>query len=203
MTKLELWGRYKKYLSSVPECGLLLDISRMNFTDDYFDRMESKIQKAFRGMGALESGAIANPDERRRVGHYWLRAHELAPTPEIRRSIKATIRSIKEFSTRVHKGSILAPKRRVFSKALVIGIGGSALGPQFVSHALRTSRDPMKLHFFDNTDPDGMDLVLRDIGENLSRTLPIVISKSGGTKETRNGMIEAKAAYQAKGLDFG
>jgi len=203
MTKLELWGRYKKYLSSIPECGLLLDISRMNFSDDYLDRMETKMQKAFRDMGALESGAIANPDERRRVGHYWLRAHELAPTPEICRSIKATIRSIKDFSTRVHTGSILAPKRRAFSKALVIGIGGSALGPQFVSHALRTSRDPLKLHFFDNTDPDGMDLVLRDIGENLSRTLTIVISKSGGTKETRNGMIEAKAAYEAKGLDFG
>jgi glucose-6-phosphate isomerase len=202
MTKLELWGRYKKYLSSVPECGLLLDISRMNFPDDYLERMESKIQKAFRDMGALESGAIANPDEKRRVGHYWLRAPEFAPTPEITRNIKATIRSIKDFSNRVHAGNILAPKRRAFSKVLVIGIGGSALGPQFVSQALRTSRDPIKLHFFDNTDPDGMDLVLREIGENLSRTLTVVISKSGGTKETRNGMMEAKVAYQAKGLDF-
>jgi len=174
----------------------------MNFDDFFVDRMETNIQNAFRDMGALESGGIANPDEKRRVGHYWLRAPELAPTPEICRSIKATIRSIKDFSNRVHTGNIRAPKRRAFSKVLVIGIGGSALGPQFVSHALRTSRDSMKLYFFDNTDPDGMDLVLRDIGENLSRTLTIVISKSGETKETRNGMIEAKAAYEAKGLDF-
>ncbi|HZI09154.1 MAG TPA: glucose-6-phosphate isomerase, partial [Myxococcus sp.] len=28
------------------------------------------------------------------------------------------------------------------------------------------------------------------------------ISKSGGTKETRNGMLEAERAYQTKGLDF-
>ena len=202
MTKLELWGRYKKYLCSVPECGLLLDISRMNFPEDYFDRMESKTQKAFRDMEALESGSITNPDEKRRVGHYWLRAPEIAPTPEIARSIKATIRSIKDFSNRVHVRKTLAPKRRGFSKVLVIGIGGSALGPQFVSHALKTSRDPMKLYFFDNTDPDGMDLVLRDIGENLSRTLTVVTSKSGETKETRNGMMEAKAAYEAKGLNF-
>jgi glucose-6-phosphate isomerase len=174
----------------------------MSFPDDHFDRMESKIQKAFRNMGALESGAIANPDENRRVGHYWLRAPELAPTPEITHNIRAAIRSVKDFSNRIHTGTLLAPKRRPFSKALVIGIGGSALGPQFVSQALRTSRDPIHLHFFDNTDPDGMDVVLREIGANLSRTLTIVMSKSGGTKETRNGMMEAKAAYQAKGLDF-
>jgi glucose-6-phosphate isomerase len=31
----------------------------------------------------------------------------------------------------------------------------------------------------------------------------LIISKSGGTPETRNGMIEAKAAYDAAGLDFG
>ena len=202
MTKLELWKRYKKYLSSVPELGLRVDISRVNFPDDYFDRMEAKIQKAFRDMEALESGAIVNPDEKRRVGHYWLRAPEFAPTPEITRDIKATIRSIKDFSNRVHTGNILASKRRKFSRALVIGIGGSALGPQFVSQALKTSNDSMKLHFFDNTDPDGMDLVLKEIGKDLSKTLTIVSSKSGGTKETRNGMLEAKAAYQARGLDF-
>src|SRR5690606_14969045 len=43
-----------------------------------------------------------------------------------------------------------------------------------------------------------------DIGaKRLSKTLAVVISKSGGTPETRNGMIEAKAAYDAAGLDFG
>jgi glucose-6-phosphate isomerase len=31
----------------------------------------------------------------------------------------------------------------------------------------------------------------------------LVISKSGGTPETRNGMLEAKAAWEAAGLDFG
>jgi glucose-6-phosphate isomerase len=37
----------------------------------------------------------------------------------------------------------------------------------------------------------------------LDRTLVLVISKSGGTPETRNGMLEAKAAWEAAGLDFG
>jgi glucose-6-phosphate isomerase len=57
-------------------------------------------------------------------------------------------------------------------------------------------------YFFDNTDPDGMDKVLAKIGSNLGRTLVIVISKSGGTKETRNGMLEAERAYTAAGLKF-
>jgi glucose-6-phosphate isomerase len=79
------WERYKKYLNFNPEIGLMVDISRMRFPEDYFDRMESSIQKAFQDMEAIESGAIANPDEKRMVGHYWLRAPELAPRREITR----------------------------------------------------------------------------------------------------------------------
>src|SRR5204862_6132468 len=41
------------------------------------------------------------------------------------------------------------------------------------------------------------------IGDDLAHTLTVVISKSGGTKETRNGMLEAAAAYERAGLNFG
>src|ERR1043166_185374 len=91
-----------------------------------------------------------------------------------------------------------------FANLLLIGIGGWALGPQFVSHALSDpGKDKLRLYTFDNTDPDGMDRVLADIGSGLGKTLCLVISKSGGTKETRNGMLEAKTAYERAGLDFG
>jgi glucose-6-phosphate isomerase len=85
---------------------------------------------------------------------------------------------------------------------LVIGIGGSALGPQFVADALSSPKDLMKPYFLDNTDPDGMDRVFAELGTELARTLVVVISKSGSTKETRNGMLEAAAAYRAAGLNF-
>ena len=63
------------------------------------------------------------------------------------------------------RGPSPGPKGR-FRHLLVIGIGGSALGPQFVCHALgRPGRDRMKVHFFDNTDPDGMDYVLAGLGD--------------------------------------
>ncbi len=202
MDSIELWERYKKYLNVNPDLGLTVDISRMNFPEDYFDGMEPRIQKAFMDMDALESGTIANPDERRMVGNYWLRAPDLAPKPEIRQEIKDTLHSIKNFAQEVHSGRMKAPNKRFFSRLLIIGIGGSALGPQFVSRVLGTSKDSMKPFFIDNTDPDGIDLVLEEMGESLSETLILVISKSGGTIETRNGMVEAKAVYESKSLPF-
>ena len=60
----------------------------------------------------------------------------------------------------------------------------------------------MTLYFFDNTDPDGMDRILESLSDSLGITLCIVISKSGGTKETRNGMLEARNAYEKAGLNF-
>ena len=41
------------------------------------------------------------------------------------------------------------------------------------------------------------------MGDGIASTLVIVISKSGGTKETRNGMLEAQAQFEKAGLDFG
>ncbi len=197
-----LWERYKKYLCVCPSIGLTLDVSRMNFADDYLDRMEPQIQKAYQAMDALESGAIANPDENRMVGHYWLRSPECAPLPEIRKEIEDTLQAIKDFTFVVHAGKIYPRKRARFTRFLSIGIGGSALGPQFIADALGTPKDRMQAFFLDNTDPDGIDRVLSHIGNDLEDTLTIVISKSGGTTETRNGMLEVAAAYRKANLSF-
>jgi glucose-6-phosphate isomerase len=202
MNDKALWDRYKKYLCECPSIGMTLDISRMNFADDYLARMEPDIQRAYAAMDALESGAIANTDENRMVGHYWLRAPGLAPSPEIRREIEDTIKAIKDFTFTVHAGKIFPRKRARFTHLLIIGIGGSALGPQFISNALGTTADKMKPHFLDNTDPDGISRVLAEIGDDLTDTLTVVISKSGGTVETRNGMIEVADAYKKANLSF-
>jgi glucose-6-phosphate isomerase len=202
-TKLEWWKRFQKYYSEFPALGLTLDLSRMKVDDAFFAAMEPRIQQAFADMAALEKGAIANPDENRMVGHYWLRNPALAPTPEIREAIEESLLKIKDFSAKIHTGKIHGAGGP-FKNFLLIGIGGSALGPQFVATALGDPRtDKLKPFFFDNTDPDGMDRVLATIGTELNRTLCIIISKSGGTKETRNGMLVAKAAFDNSGLDFG
>ena len=201
MDTTALWTRYQDTLCHCPEIGLWLDISRMNFPDDFFTTLEPVVQKALYSMEQLEAGAIANPDENRMVGHYWLRAPELAPSPPMRREIEETVRSVSAFAAEIHAGRLLAPNGQPFKKFLVIGIGGSALGPQFVADALGGTADAMTPFFLDNTDPDGMDRVFSQIG-TLSDCLVIIISKSGSTKETRNGMLEAKAVWQRAGLDF-
>jgi glucose-6-phosphate isomerase len=174
----------------------------MKFPDDLFEKMRSQIEHAFAAMQELEAGAIANPTEKRMVGHYWLRNPALAPTSQIKSEIEDTIGRIKAFAEDVHAGRITAENGRRFKHLLHIGIGGSALGPQFVSAALGSPDDPMDIFFFDNTDPEGFDRVFERIGEGLPETLVIVVSKSGGTKDTRNGMLEAEAKFAAKGLRF-
>jgi glucose-6-phosphate isomerase len=197
-----LWDRFRTYLCEA--AGIALDPSRINFSPSFFDEMRPKLERAFRMMAELEAGAIANPDEKRMVGHYWLRDPARAPHADIGREIRATLAAIKRFAKGVHSGRIRPKKARRFTRVLVVGIGGSALGPQFVSRALGDpSRDRLRPHFFDNTDPDGIDVVLRQIGDDLRETLTVVVSKSGGTPDTRNGMLEAQHAYEARRLDFG
>ena len=201
-TPEQLWQRFQRHYSEFPSLRLALDLSRMNFGDDFLTTMQPRLAKAFTAMAALEKGAIANPDEKRMVGHYWLRNPALAPSADLAREITTTLAAVEKFTQEVHAGAVLGaggPFRRV----LVVGIGGSALGPQFVANALgQPDCDRMTVQFFDNTDPDGMDKVLAAIGGDLDRTLTVVISKSGGTKETRNGLLEAKAAYERAGLRF-
>lgn len=191
-----LWERFQQYYVENTDLGVSLDISRMRFTEEWLAGKEAAAQKAFTDMIALENGAIANPDEKRMVGHYWLRAAELAPTKELQDEIVGCYASIRQFALEIHRSG-------KFSDVLVIGIGGSALGPQFVADALGTSADKMRLNFFDNTDPQGIDRVLEGLAHRLDHTLVVVISKSGSTAETRNGMLEAEAAYKKAGLDFG
>jgi len=136
MDNAMLWERYKKYLCECPSINMTIDISRMNFSEDYFARMEPAIQKAYDAMDALESGAIANPDEDRMVGHYWLRTPNLAPKPEICRQIEDTLLAIKSFSQSLHAGTVRPQNGERFTRLLSIGIGGSALGPQFIADAL-------------------------------------------------------------------
>jgi len=202
MASSSLWQRFQQYFLRYDDLDFSIDISRMKFPDDFFDRMRPKIDKAFAAMRDLEAGRIANPDEKRMVGHYWLRKPALAPNSELRTDIEKTNAQIKKFAADVHSGKIKGGRGEKFRYVLSIGIGGSALGPQFIADALGTAEDAMDIYFFDNTDPDGFDRVLDKIDNELARTVVVVISKSGGTKETRNGMLEAEARFKAAGLDF-
>src|SRR3954468_22334113 len=170
MASSSLWPRFQKYFLRYDDLDFSIDISRMRFADDFFDRMNPLVEKAFTAMRELESGAIANPDENRMVGHYWLRNSKLAPSAELRADIDDTNARIKQFAADVQAGKIAPEKGGKFKHVLLVGIGGSALGPQFIADALGNASDPLNIYFLDNTDPDGFDRVFARIGDHLAHT---------------------------------
>jgi transaldolase/glucose-6-phosphate isomerase len=68
-----------------------------------------------------------------------------------------------------------------FTDAVVLGMGGSSLGPEVIAETFGQTPGFPKLHVLDSTDP----AQVRAMGSavNLAKTLFIVSSKSGGTTE--------------------
>ncbi len=192
---------YRRQLLNFPELGVSLDFRRAPAPAGFAEKMAPAMAKAFADMAALEKGAVANPDEKRMVGHYWLRAPELAPDAKIAAEVKAAVEAIADFAARVHAGQVKGSAGR-FTDLLCVGIGGSALGPQFVADALGGKADKLRVHFIDNTDPDGIDRVFDALADRLGSTLALVTSKSGSTPEPRNGQIQAALRWKQAGLAF-
>lgn len=200
MDSIELWHRYQNWLYFHEDLGLYVDVSRIRFDTEHVERVEARFAGVFEAMVKLENGAISNPDENRMVGHYWLRAPQLAPNDEIRAAISDDLDRIELFSRQVHEGTIRPPEADKFTDILSIGIGGSALGPQFVASALAPETPALAIHFIDNTDPAGIDRVLHQLKGRLKSTLVLDTTKSGGTPEPRNALLEVKRAIEAQGL---
>ena len=193
------WERFKKFLIHDKNSNFSLDTSLIEFSDEYLGSLMPRLKSALSFMSELEGGAIANPDEKRMVGHYWLRNSELAPNPELKTEIDQTLAKINEFVAGVHTGKIRGATNKEFKAVLILGIGGSALGPQFVANALGGPKDRLKPYFIDNTDPEGIDRAVAAL-PSLDETLVLVVSKSGSTPETRNGMLEVKERFKMAGL---
>jgi glucose-6-phosphate isomerase len=166
-----LWKRYKEHLCHIPGLRLTLDVSRMRFADGFFERMAEPLERAFEAMDALERGAIANPDENRMVGHYWLRAPELATNQEIGRTIRKTIDDVKSFAAAVHAGEIRPPQAPRFAHRCRSELAGRHLAPCSLLIALGSpSRDRMEIGFIDDTDSDGIARVLESLHRRLNET---------------------------------
>ena len=193
------WQRFCSLLWHNPSLGFWLDVSRMGLDEAALSGLRPRFEKAFEAMAALEGGAIANPDEQRQVGHYWLRNPDLAPDPASGAHISAEVDRIEAFGRDVLSGAIAPAGAERFTDVLWIGIGGSGLGPLLMIRALQDPGAGLPFHFFDNVDPDGMRRTLASLGDRLKTTLVIVVSKSGGTPEPHIGMLQARRAVEAAG----
>ena len=96
-----------------------------------------------------------------------------------------------------------------YSDVVILGIGGSALGPIALRTALRPSGWNLlgpegrggypALHVLDNVDPDTIAALLERL--DLSQTLFIVTSKSGGTAETMSQFLVVHDRLKGRGLE--
>lgn len=193
------YERYRALRFDDAPTGVSVDLSSMGFDPQRLEDFGPAMARAFTEMEALENGAIANPDENRAVGHYWLRNAGVAPA-SLRQQIEDEKAAVIAFADDVRTGKRFPPAGGRYRSLCLIGIGGSALGPQLVIDALGDGRTGLEFSSLDNTDPDG---IARALGRlDLATTLFLVISKSGGTKETRNAMLEARAACERAKLRF-
>lgn len=179
----------------IQAAGVELDFRRMQLPEDLLQQYSSQLERATNEMKAIEAGEKVNSDENRQVGHYWLRNPQIAPA-EFRDDIQHVWQQLADFVT--------TPELNQFENILWIGIGGSGLGPQLIYDALRVPGQLPRMFFFDNTDPFGFQRTLDDIRHSggLQSTLTVVVSKSGGTKETANGLKVAALEYERAGLSF-
>jgi glucose-6-phosphate isomerase len=92
------------------------------------------------------------------------------------------------------------------SDVVLLGTGGSSLGGQTLAQlagyavpGVDLLRDPPRLHFMDNLDPDSFASLLARLP--LSSTRFVAISKSGGTGETLMQSAAVLAALKQAGLE--
>jgi transaldolase / glucose-6-phosphate isomerase len=86
---------------------------------------------------------------------------------------RADIADYEDFAQRV--------KGQHFTDAVVLGMGGSSLGPEVLAETFAKKPGFPKLHVLDSTDPAQIRAMEKAV--NLAKTLFIVSSKSGGTTE--------------------
>ncbi len=184
------------------ELEFWLDVSRIDINEEDLSFYNTNFNHIFQSMQLLEEGAIANPDENRQVGHYWLRNPILAPSQEIAKSIEKQIEQIELFSKQIVNGKYTSKNNNKFENVLWIGIGGSSLGPLLLKNALKQFDKGLNFYFLDNVDPDGITDKLQSLKEKLRSTLFVVVSKSGGTPEPRISMQLARQFVETNGIDW-
>ncbi len=157
---------------------------------------------------ALYNGEIINTGEKRMVLHQLTRGQldkdVIVDGVNKREFYVKQQNAIKDFAQKVHSGALTNEKGEKYTTVCQIGIGGSDLGPRAIYLALENwakanNTFKMDAHFISNVDPDDASAVLASI--DLSKTIFILVSKSGTTLETLTNESFVKDALKAAGLE--
>lgn len=187
-------ARFDKFSIKLP--SLLLDYSKNLVTEKTMEnlialakdcKIESWREKMF-------SGEHINRTEDRAVLHVALRNRSKSPLVldgvNITESVENALAKIKHFSEKVRQGAWKGYSGKRITDIVNIGVGGSNLGPQMVTEALKEYSDhSLNVHYVSNVDGAQIAEVLRPL--NPEKVLFIVSSKTFTTMET---MTNAKTA---------
>ncbi len=187
--------------------GLLYDYSRQRIDATVFDCLIqlSETTAVIERFQSMTAGEIVNVTENRAALHTAMRRFDTEPLMVDGRDITADINeiraSIRRFSEDVRNGGICAENGNPFTDVIVVGIGGSYLGTEFVATALESAADNgrMRLHFLSNVDIDNFGRISRRI--NPQTALWIIISKSYTTAETMANACLAAAFLKSQGIN--
>jgi glucose-6-phosphate isomerase len=141
-------------------------------------------------MEGMQRGEIVNPFENRAALHTACRDIFGTPlNPEGTAAAKKEIEKLKKFLTTTDATDLV-----------MIAIGGSELGPEAQYLALYSHRlQGRNVHFVCNIDPDNITQSLE--GLDFSKTLVLVVSKSGTTLETETNEAFARSLFEKKGIN--
>ena len=156
----------------------------------------------------LLNGEVINTGEKRMVLHQLTRGQlgndVMADGVNKREFYINEVKLIADFANDVHSGKIVNEKGEKYTTVCQIGIGGSDLGPRAMYLALenwakKNDSFKMEARFISNVDPDDAAGVVK--GLDISKTIFILVSKSGTTLETLTNESFVKDFIKKAGCD--
>ena len=156
----------------------------------------------------LLDGAVINTGEKRMVLHQLTRGQlgkdVMADGVNKRDFYINEVKRIADFANDVHSGKLVNEKGEKYTSVCQIGIGGSDLGPRAMYLALenwakKNNTFKMEAHFISNVDPDDAASVVKSL--DISKTIFILVSKSGTTLETLTNESFVKDFIKKAGCD--
>ena len=156
----------------------------------------------------LLDGAVINTGEKRMVLHQLTRGQlgkdVMADGVNKREFYINEVKRIADFANDVHSGKLVNEKGEKYTTVCQIGIGGSDLGPRAMYLALenwakKNKAFKMEAHFISNVDPDDAASVVKSL--DISKTIFILVSKSGTTLETLTNESFVKDFIKKAGCD--
>ncbi|KGJ92093.1 hypothetical protein [Thalassotalea sp. ND16A] len=196
--------RFDKFSIKLP--NLLLDYSKNLVTEETMTKLVTLAQEcdleAWREK--MFNGDKINRTEDRAVLHSALRNRAKSPFLldgiNITEQVEHTLAKMKAFSISVREGHWCGYSGKRITDIVNIGVGGSNLGPQMVTEALKQYSDnSLNVHYVSNVDGTQIADVLRPL--NPEKVLFIVSSKTFTTTETMTNANTARDWLIASSFD--